>query len=68
MDINVKTYIHRYPAAELWETCSWYVKIKFADRYVCGPIRDAWYKSPEEAKAKAKEIAEELGGTYEGED
>ena len=63
--IKVETWIHRYPAAELWETDSWFVKIRFNDKWVA---RDGWFKDEDSAIARAKSIADELDGTYEGQD
>lgn len=62
--MKVQTWIHRYPAAELWETDSWYVKIRFNDRW---NSREGWFKDKDECIALAQSIAAETGGTYEGE-
>lgn len=62
--ITVKTYIHRYPAAELWEKDRWYVRLLFANKYWA---QDGWFDSKEEAIEFAKTTADDLGGTYEGE-
>ena len=64
-DIKVQTWVHRYAAAELWETDSYFVKIKFNERWTS---REGFFDNPEEAESLAKSIAAELGGTYQGHD
>ena len=63
--ITVETWIHRYPAAGLWETNSWYVKIRFNGRWTA---QEGWFKDRDAAVKLAREIAEELDGVYQGDD
>ena len=64
-EIKVQTWVHRYHAAELWETDSYFVKIKFNNRWTS---REGFFNNHEEAQALAESIAAELGGTYRGDD
>lgn len=65
--MRIETYVWRYPAAELWETCSWFAKINFIyDEDNHWTATDKMFKDKKEAEMRAIQLAIWLEGAFVG--